>query len=396
MILAATAAVLVKLAADLACPEKKTVHWPELGWHRVEGPECPQGAGALACAPDLNIWYPDLTPNDPYSQPVVTPPVNSPNRSLPAIGAFEAWDVVSDASHVRVGVIDTGAQLDHSDLVPNLAGGIDLVFGDFRPEDEWGHGTLTAGEIAAAGNNGKLVAGLAWRVQLLPIRVFPGSGSTSTSRLVSAVAWATANGVHMLNMSLSCLSPRCSSQALFDALAAYPGFVAASAGDNGVDTGVYGGSYPCAYPLPNILCVAASDSEDRPATFTNWGSMVDLAAPGVNVWGPVLGGHTGYGEAPDDAISTLSGTSMSAPLDAGAGVLIKARNPAMTGAQVAQAILGAVDPLPAGVGWETRPIATGGRLNVARALSLRALPPVALRGNNLCGPSESCRSHDSE
>jgi subtilisin family serine protease len=117
--------------------------------------------------------------------------------------------------------------------------------------------------------------------------------------------------------------------------------------------------YPCNFPAPNIVCVAATDATDARAAFSNFGATsVDLAAPGVSILSTWVGSD----------YAVLSGTSMATPHVAGAAALLWSLNPALTVDQVKTALLGTVDPL----GF---PIVSGGRLNVRRAIEAVSAPP---------------------
>ena len=164
-------------------------------------------------------------------------------------------------------------------------------------------------------------------------------------------------------MNLSLGAPG-SSQAERDAIAAFPGVLFVAAAGNGGDDGIgddndQSGSFPCAYELPNLLCVAASDNNDGMAEFSNFGATsVDLAAPGVNIASTWPG--AGY--------SWSDGTSMATPHVAGAAALLWAAAPEASVADVRSALLSGVDATQAFSGRT----ATGGRLNVLRSLRLVA------------------------
>jgi subtilisin family serine protease len=225
------------------------------------------------------------------------------------IDAPEAWNVTTGSSDVVVAVIDSGVAYDHPDLAPNMwvntdeiAGngidddrngkvddrrGWDWVDDDNDPTDEQGHGTHVAGTIGARGNNDTAgggttdVAGVAWNVKLMPLRVLDEEGVGSNADLISAVNYANFNGAQIANMSLGGRWPN---QVMFDAMAAAPGvtFVVA-AGNDGADL-EFADQYPCEYDLPNIVCVANTDQNDELARFSNYGALsVDIAAPGTNI-----------------------------------------------------------------------------------------------------------------
>jgi thermitase len=300
-----------------------------------------------------------------------------------------AWDAGVGSSDVVVAVVDTGLDTAHPDLAPNLwsnagesgAGresngrdddrdgliddrmGWDWVADDNQPLDENGHGTHVAGTVAARGNDATGVAGVAWRAGVMPLRVLDADGSGAVSDAIKAYGYAAAHGARILNASLGGPSY---SRAERDAIAAAPGvlFVVA-AGNDGADNDVTA-SYPCNYALANVVCIAASDQQDRLADFSNHGAAtVDLAAPGVNIASAWPGGRW----------RMLDGTSMATPHVTGAAVLALAANPGLDVAGLRAALLSSAAHRPALSGK----VATGARLNAASAVAAatgRPAPPA--------------------
>jgi thermitase len=304
--------------------------------------------------------------------------------------AGDAWDA-GIGGGVTVAVIDSGVDLAHPDLAANawhnpgeygsgresngldddLNGrvddwrGWDFVAGDNNPADENGHGTHVAGTIAAQRDNGIGVAGVADGSRLMALRVLNAQGTGSVAGVILAYSYAARAGAKVVNLSLGSSS---ASQAEYDAISARPEMLFVAAAGNGGDDEIGDDNdlypeYPCAYPLPNVLCVAASDNRDRLASFSNYGDLaVDLAAPGVDIASTVPGG--GYGWS--------SGTSMATPHASGAAALLWAASPGASVSQIKSALLGGVDPVAAFAGRTV----TGGRLNVLS--SLRMVPDVTL------------------
>src|SRR3954447_15029816 len=196
------------------------------------------------------------------------------------IDVVPAWDLATEAVPT-VAVVDSGVDLEHPDLKANIAsGGKDFVDGDDVPQDQNGHGTHVAGTIGAVGNNGVGVTGVVWKAHILPVRVLDADGSADVSTVIQGEQYA-AGVAKVVNLSLGGSRP---SKAEFDALrsAGSTLFVVAAGNDGAnVDTT---DSYPCAYDLPNVVCVAATGGDDELASFSNYGaSSVDIAAPGVDI-----------------------------------------------------------------------------------------------------------------
>jgi subtilisin family serine protease len=308
------------------------------------------------------------------------------------IDAPEAWDLTTGSPGVIVAVIDSGVDILHPDLAPNVfrnvretagngvdddrngfvddVNGWDFVAGDAAPLDENGHGTHVAGTAAARGNDGIGVTGVAWQAGILPLRTLGADGTGSASDAIRAYAYAARSGARVVNLSLGGPS---GSRAERDAIASASRvlFVAA-AGNDGEDNDAVG-SYPCEYELPNVLCVAASDRSDGLASFSNFGAAsVDLAAPGVAIASTWLNREH----------VLLDGTSMATPMVTGAAALLFSSEPAATVADVRSALLSGVDPVPALAGRTV----TGGRLNAAKAVAAIAGLPAPAEG-----PSGSAR-----
>jgi hypothetical protein len=308
------------------------------------------------------------------------------------IDAPAAWSQSTGAGMV-VGVVDTGAQLDHPDLQiatnPGEVGagkqtngadddadgyvdnwrGWDWTSSDNDPTDGYGHGTHVSGIVAAGADNGVGVAGVAPAAKALELRVLDANGSGWISDVALAFAYAGRHGVRVVNASLSSDG---GAQVLADAVSASPGtlFVVAAAND-GLDLDAAGtAKYPCSLPSANVLCVGATDNTDRRAGYSNWGAtVVDVFAPGSSVYATYLGGSYAY----------LSGTSMATPQVAGIAALVAARNPELSTGEIKRRILDTVEPKPALAGL----CVTGGRVNAAAAVAATPvpdLPPGAVTG----------------
>ncbi len=298
------------------------------------------------------------------------------------IKAADAWGTTTGSSSVIIAVVDTGVDYTHPDLAGNIwtnsgeipNNGIDddrngyvddvrgwnFVSNNNNPMDDHGHGTHCAGNIAAVGNNNLGITGTCWNARIMPLKFLDASGSGSVSNAISAILYANRMGAQVISNSWGGSQY---TQALKDAIDASPAVVVCAAGNNGQNSDQYP-QYPAAMTSSNIISVAATDSKDNLAGFSNYGTTsVDLAAPGVNIRSTYKNGQYQY----------LSGTSMATPFVSGVAGLLKAANPSMTKNQIRDRILNTVDRLSSLSGK----VATGGRLNAAAAVgSVSPTPTV--------------------
>ncbi len=253
------------------------------------------------------------------------------------IDAPEAWDLTTGSTDVVIAVVDTGVAYDHPDLAGNIwnntgetscsdgidndgngyiddCKGWDFVGNDNDPADYNGHGTHVAGTIAAHGNNSNGITGVMWQAKIMPLRFLGISGSGTTADAVSAILYANAKGAHVINNSWGGSGY---SQALKDAIDASNAVVVCAAGNSSSNIDKFS-FYPAGYKSANIISVAATDSRDNLASFSNYGkTSVDLAAPGLNIYStiPVIG----YGSPVTLYEETFDGASGALPLLGWAG-----------------------------------------------------------------------------
>ena len=302
-------------------------------------------------------------PNDPYDN---TTCYNSSKDGCVKqwawgkIQAYQAWDVTTGSSRVRVAVVDTGIDNSHPDL-PAVVAQYNFVNHSSNAEDDNGHGTHVAGTIGALTNNGIGVAGLNWHVSLMAAKVLDAQGSGFYADVADGIKWAADNGARVINLSLGGSLPSRTLQNAVD-YAWNKGVVLTCAAGN---SGTGAQSYPAAYP--NCIAVAATDEYDLKASFSNYGaSWVDVAAPGVNILStlpnsPVyLTTHYGYRKNGD----SLDGTSMAAPHVAGLAGLIWSTGKCRTASCVRSRIESNTDPISGtGTYWSK------GRINALKAVT---------------------------
>jgi subtilisin len=229
-----------------------------------------------------------------------------------AIHAPQAWSK-STGVHVKIGVIDTGADYRHPDLRHSLASGVNLLYRGMLPLDDNGHGTHIAGTLAAAGGTRGMM-GVAPRSLLYPVKAFDHSGSAYVSDIVLGIEWCVQNKMDIINMSFGM---KTRSKALHNVvLKAYHAGIAiiASSGNDGKR----GGDYPARYA--ETIAVGAIDKKRQVASFSNRGTYIDVYAPGEAV--PSCWLKEGYKE--------MSGTSMATSHVTGAAALLLALRPGLT------------------------------------------------------------------
>ncbi len=298
------------------------------------------------------------------------------------INAPAAWDV-TNGSGVKVAVLDTGYR-PHADLAANIVGGYDFISSstvardgggrdsDARDEGDWleaanvcgythgtsnssWHGTHVAGTVAAVTNNNTGVAGVAYGAKVVPLRVLGRCGG-STSDIADAIVWAAGgsvsgvpanpNPVKVINMSLggggSCQSV---TQNAINSARANGAVVVVAAGNSNANAS---GFTPAS--CNGVINVAATDRNGSRATYSNFGSSIDIAAPGG------MGGSDGVASTMDsgtttpagDTYSYSAGTSMAAPHVAGVAALMFAVNPNLTPDQVESMLKSSARSFPSG------------------------------------------------
>lgn len=349
-------------------------------------------------------------PDAPSSSVKGDDPMFSKQWGMLDIGVKNAWNMIAGkkTTEIVVAVIDTGVDYTHEDLLPNMwrntkevpnngvdddnngyvddIVGWDFVSNDNKPYDlaatpleilfkggNPGHGTHCAGNVAAAGNNSKGVAGVAQNVKIMALR-FIGEESGTTADAIKAIRYAVDNGARVLSNSWGSEgddpNESAENQALKDAVQYAQDhdilFIAAAGnGHQGVgydnDTDKAPG-VPASYTHDNIISVAALDSSDQLGSFSNWGrTSVDIGAPGVKVFSTTVGSQ--YNDTVIDFAgikATWDGTSMAAPHVAGAAALYLSMHPEKTFAQVKEAILNTAKPISAVNGK----VVSNGKLNV--------------------------------
>lgn len=283
---------------------------------------------------------------------IVTPTAitNDPSLSsewhIAKIGAESAWDSSTGAGIV-VAVIDTGVQSSHPDLSAHLVPGWNAYNNNTNTEDVYGHGTAVAGAVGAVGNNAIGDAGVAFNAKIMPIRITDSSANTTFSIMASGLTWAADHGADVANISFGNVYKSSTMITAAQYLRNKGGEVVVAANNNAVNEGTAN--------TDSMITVSATDQNDNLASFSSYGPMVDVAAPGVTIYTTLWNSGYGWG----------SGTSFAAPVTSGVVALIMAANPALAPSQVETALFTTAKDLGAAgddiyFGW--------GRVNAAAAV----------------------------
>ncbi len=281
-----------------------------------------------------------VTPND-YWWPQQWGPVK--------VNAPRAWSATTGASSVVVAVLDSGVSA-HPDLSGKLTAGYDFINLDSSPIDDNGHGTLAAGVVGALSNNGIGVASLCWQCKIMPVKVLAADGSGSYSALADGIVWAADRGAKVITMSLSGDDDSAALRSAVQYARNKGAVLTAAAGNAGCDCR----SFPAAFP--EVISVGASDTTDARASYSNYGSWVDVAAPGTN-----------YTTTMSGAYGSFSGTSSATPVVAGVLALLRSAAPLASVGAIETALLSTAAP----VGY----VATG-RIDAAAALAAVTGVPI--------------------
>jgi subtilisin family serine protease len=307
--------------------------------HRDDALASLRGSSSVANAEkDAVLEELDTTPNDADW---------SAQWGLRRVGMPKAWDRVRGSANVVVAVLDTGVAVSHPDLRDAILPGYNLIDPAKAPIDDNGHGTAVAGIIAARSNNYEGIAGVCWACSILPIKVLGADGVGDTALAAAGIVRAADAGARIISMSLG--GPA-GDRTLDDAIAYAVGkgtLVIAAAGNNGTSTRFY----PAANP--NVISVAGTDDTDHLYSWSNFGSWVQIAAPGCNAAPSLSGGYI-----------VFCGTSSATPVVAGVAALLLSVEPTASRVQISDAIAGAVTSIG--------DVVSRGRIDAPGALALLA------------------------
>ncbi|QCX78875.1 Extracellular serine proteinase precursor [Streptomyces sp. YIM 121038] len=245
-------------------------------------------------------------------------------RNLPLDQKYTYPDKAGEGATVYI--IDTGVRKSHQDFGGRAADGYDAVDNDNVAQDGHGHGTHVAGTV------GGIAHGVAKKAKIVGVRVLNNQGSGTTAQVVAGIDWVTRNATKpaVANMSLGGPADSALDTAVRNSIAA--GITYAVAAGN--ETTNANTRSPAR--VTEAITVGATTNTDAKASYSNFGTVLDLFAPGSNI--------TSTWNTSDTATNTISGTSMASPHVAGAAALYVAENPTATPAQVSQALVSAATP----------------------------------------------------
>ncbi|HET7098823.1 MAG TPA: S8 family peptidase [Patescibacteria group bacterium] len=287
---------------------------------------------------------------------------NDPNFSsqwgLTKIDAPNAWNTTHGSGNVDIAIVDTGININHPDLSSKIVLSINCTVVGCPVQtttDADGHGTHVAGIAGSITNNGIGGAGVAWEGRLISIKSLDDSGAGYYSWIANGIIAAADNGAEVINLSLGGTSSSATLESAINYAWSKGAVIVAAAGNSGKNRALYPAYYA------NAIAVAATDQNDKKAGFSNYGTWVEVAAPGVSILSTYKNDY-----------STLSGTSMSTPYVTGLAALLFGQNSEWTNTQVRNQIQSTADAI-AGTGtyW------TWGRINVCRAVGCALATPLS-------------------
>jgi thermitase len=298
-----------------------------------------------------------MLPNDPdFSDEAMS-------YGFEQVDALDAWDITTGSQGIVIAVVDSGVKLDHPEFAGRLTAGYDFVNHDDQADDDVGHGTHVAGVIAA-------------NCRLMPVKVLNENNLGSWSQLAQGILFAVDNGARVINLSLGAATP---SETLASAVqyALDMGvIVVAAAGNNGADAPFYPAS------LDGVIAVGATNNAGERWSRSNFGSYVDLVAPGALIYSTYNDMNNLY-----HGYTYMSGTSMATPFVSGVAGLLLSVNGGLSVQQVTDAMITSAEDLGA-AGWDAE--FSNGRVSALGALMSPIVGLVEDKGD-VAAPGQTAR-----
>ena len=348
-----------------------------------------------------------LVPNDPYYSSQGSWEQNFDDLwGLKIINTEQAWDIETGSPDVTMAVVDTGLDYNHPDIQENVwfnlgedidqneildendINGIDDdqngFIDDFKgwdfanvdndPLDDHGHGTHVSGTAAAVTNNNTGIAGVSWSSKIMAVKGLDGGGYGYNDELANSLIYAADNGADVINNSWGGFGD--SGAEFFQDVINYAhslGAIIVAAAGNEYQY-LTNNHFPGG--LEHVVTVAATDMDDVKAHFSNWGELVDVAAPGVYILSLRANG-TKMGLLVDDFHTVAQGTSMAAPHVVGLAALTISKYPLDTNEEISARIQGTAD-------YTSSPLYIGsGRINAYEALTALPQPNINIQSHQL-------------
>jgi thermitase len=328
----------------------------QIGVQVVTIPQGQKGSKMASYRTQKEVRYVEV---DSVAQAVDVP--NDPSFNvqwdMTKVQASQAWGITKGSQNVIIAILDTGIDVNHPDLAGKVVSSINFTDSSTAYANGQSHATHVAGIAAAATNNGVGIAGLGRNSSLMNVKVLGDNGYGYYSWIAQGIIWAADHGADVINLSLGGSSASPTLQNAVNYAWNKGVVVVAAAGNNGSTVPFY----PAAYT--NCISVAATDYNDALASWSNHGSWVDVAAPGVSIYSCIPGSQYGY----------MSGTSMASPHVAGlCGLVFSVASDTNGNGRINDEVKSAVEASCNKVGIDV----VSGRINAYRAVQLASTTSI--------------------
>ncbi|MCE5315084.1 MAG: S8 family peptidase [Armatimonadota bacterium] len=306
-----------------------------------------------------------LEPNDVYFRYQYQWGLYSTSYPTAGIDAPSAWGITTGSSNIIIAIVDTGVYKNHQDLQSKLVQGRNVLDGASDPDDtndDFGHGTIVAGIAAASTNNSIGMAGVSWGAEIMPIKMMDSQGNGTETEVAEGIIWAADHGAKIINMSFGGDDEMPVVQTAVEYAYNKGCLLVAAAGNSGTATPLF----PA--PYDQVIAVGGSDENGDRCYWSNYGTHLDVMAPGNNILSTIMNANTG-------SYYYISGTSVATPFVSGLAALIWTVHPSWSNGQVAAQIQTTCRDMQS-AGWDEY---TGwGLINAYHALVDPPLPTRAI------------------
>ena len=316
------------------------------GAERAIASSLTQNPWVVFAEPNVRV-HGTFVPDDPdYNDPAL---VYGPQT----VEAEAAWDITTGAAGVTVAILDSGVSGGHEDLTGRVLTGYDFVNDDNDPADDHGHGTHVAGIAAGTAGNTLGMAGIA-QVDVLPVKVLDQNNTGTWADIADGITYAADNGADVINLSLGGYTNSATLESAVD-YAYDAGIPMVAAAGNGANSNPF---YPAYYT--ETLAIAATTGSDTRWSLSNYGTQIDMSAPGDTIW------STDWTSGnPTTGYKSRSGTSQAVPHVTGAAALLYSYDSSLTRDEIHDLLTSSAHDLGAS-GWDQ--LYGHGRLDINQAL----------------------------